>query len=200
MRNFWLKICINYCAITNIYLYYHYKYKFLQKSYCTTSAQQNKSNFLINKNVPLLHFFCTIKLSKLHFFYMLTLYLVYIVLVRMADTEFFQATVLIFWPTWKICFISNISLNMYMYILDIFTFFIFHFWDRKMLVTGVLFLTIFDHLSFYIARDRAPVSMHMIPNIWMRSTKHMKNIISYKKLLVKPNWDKMRKILAWTWR
>ena len=44
------------------------------------------------------------------------------------------------------------------------------------ILTDVLFsrsiLTIFDR-PFYIARNRAPVSSRMIPNVWMRSTKHI---------------------------
>ena len=54
----------------------------------------------------------------------------------------------------------------------------FHFWDRKKIwciLTNMLFsrsiLTIFDR-PFYIARDCAPVTARMIPNVWMKSTKH----------------------------
>ena len=55
----------------------------------------------------------------------------------------------------------------------------FNFLDRKFfwcILTDLLFsrsiLTIFDR-PFYIARDRAPVSARMIPNVCMRSTKHI---------------------------
>ena len=88
----------------------------------------------------------------------------------------------------------------------------YNFWDRKKFwctLTDMLFsgsiLTIFDW-PFYIARDRAPVSARMIPNVWVRSTKHIEYIL-YKKFLVKPNWVKIRQILRgqyspppWTWR
>ena len=78
----------------------------------------------------------------------------------------------------------------------------FHVWDRKKYrcsLTSLLFsrsiLTIFD-LLFYIARDRAPVSTRMIPNVRMRSTKHTINHILFKKFLVKPNWVKVRQSLG----
>ena len=74
-----------------------------------------------------------------------------------------------------------------MHILDIFTFFMVYYFDfimskviylnlvtdfifgiEKNVLTGLLFsssiLTIFDR-PFYIARDHAPVSVHMIPNV-----------------------------------
>ena len=59
----------------------------------------------------------------------------------------------------------------------------FYFWDRKNILctlTDVFFssgiLTIFDR-PFYIARDSAPVSARMIPNVLMRSTKDIYEII-----------------------